>query len=173
MDAPFKLGDTYWRPSGHSDQVTIECPMCCGDKCVTVILGDGEKFNVDCEACGLGYAGPQGTITEYTRTPHAEPFVIHKIVSWRDGKWTVESTDGCTLDFDLLYATEAGAVAKAVERATALEDDNMARLRKKKYGRVSSWKIQYHQRQIADFQKQIAWHERHIDAKKAREVSDG
>ena len=167
LDAPFKIGDVYWREAGTSAQKTIECPMCSGNKYVTVILGNGEKYDVECEACGLGYRGPQGTITEYGVTPRAEPFKIEKVVGWRNDRWSVGDTIGYTTYFDNLYATEAEALAASKKRAVNLEDSNMASRRKKKYGNVSSWSIQYHKRQIIDFEKQIAWHQRKIDAKKA------
>lgn len=169
LDAPFKIGDVYWREAGGSAAITIDCPMCSGNKYVTVILGNDERYNVECEACGMGYRGPQGTITEYDVTPRAEQFVIDVVVSWRDDQWSVGDPTGRTAYFHTLYATEAEALTASVKRAEKLEESNMKGRRKKKYGKVSSWKIQYHQRQIAEFEKQIAWHRKKIDAKKALE----
>ena len=165
IDAPFKIGEVYWREAGSHRQVTVECPMCSGQKYVTVTLGNGEQYTVECECCGLGYRGPQGVITEYDVTPEAESFKIASVESWQDGKWRVADPTGRTAYFDTLYRTEAEALAASEKRAVDLEDSNMESRRQKKYGKVSSWKIQYHKKQIADFERQIAWHAAKIAAK--------
>ncbi len=169
LDAPFKIGDIYWCEAGSSRQVTVECPMCCGQKYVTVIIGKGEKIDVECEACGLGYLGPQGFITEYDVTPKAELFKIASVESWSDDRWRVADPTGRIAYFDTLHATEIDALAASMLRAEDLEESNMANRRKKKYGKVSTWRIRYHQNQIKDFERKIAWHRAKIDAKKALE----
>lgn len=169
FDAPFSIGDVYWLEAGPSEKKTVECPMCSGNKYVTVTLGNGEKYELECEACRLGYIGSQGVITEYDVTPRAEQFKIEKVAEWRDGKWRVEGPTGLIVYFDSLYATEAEALAASEKHASDREDENMANRRKKKYRRVSSWTILYHQRQIADCEKQIAWHRAHIHAKGSKD----
>lgn len=166
IDVPFEIGDTYWREAGNARRVTVECPMCCGQKYVTVTIGTGEQYTVECEACKLGYQGPQGVITEYDVTPQAEVFVIAKIKEWRNNQWLVADNSGRTAYFHTLYKTEAEALAASKKRAADLEDRNMASRRKKKYGKVSSWSILYHKRQIAEHERGIAWHRKKIDAKK-------
>lgn len=165
LDAPFKIGETYWRAASGNRQVTVECPMCCGQKYVTVTLGNGEQYTVDCEACGAGFEGPRGVVQQYDRTPLAEPFEIVKIKEWREDRWLVANPTNLTAYFDTLYATEAEALAASEKRAADLMDSNMASLRKKKYGKVSSWNIRYHKRQIKEYQKKIAWHQSKIYTK--------
>lgn len=169
LKAPFEIGDTYWREAGDSKEITVECPMCSGHRYVTVTLGNGDTYTVDCEACELGYRGPQGFLTQCEVEPRAEQFTIDAVVEWRNGRWRVGNPSGRITDFDTLFKTEALALTASVKRAEKLEERNMASRRKKKYGKVSSWKIQYHKRQIAEFEKQIAWHQKKIDAKKALE----
>ena len=165
LQLPFEIGQTYWKDAGSSRRVTTECPMCCGYKRVTVTIGTGETYEVECEECRLGYSDPRGVIEQWSSTPAAESFTIASIQEWREGVWQVKATDGETIDFDRLFATEEEALAAAVERKEALEERNMAQLRKKKHGKVSSWTIHYHLRQIADYEKKIAWHRSKIHDK--------
>ncbi|MCP4900904.1 MAG: hypothetical protein GY906_28385 [bacterium] len=169
LNTPFKIDDLYWREAGSHRQVTVECPMCCGQRYVTVTIGTGEQYTVECEACGAGYLGPQGVITEYDVTPKAEKFIIAEVKEWRDKRWSVADAYGQTAYFDTLYKTEAEALAASEKRAAELVESNMANRRKKKYGKVSSWTVLYHKRQITDFERQIAWHQAKIDAKGAGE----
>jgi hypothetical protein len=143
--------------------------MCCGNKIVIVTIGTGEKYNVECEACRAGYLGARGFIEEYEQTPRADRFEIAKIIEWRDGKWRVESTTNQIEDFTNLYATEEEALAKATQNAEQLIEQNMANRRKKKYGKVSSWTIQYHLKQIKQFERDIKWHREKINQKQKTE----
>jgi hypothetical protein len=170
---PFKIGDVFWIEDGLYQQEIIICPMCAGNKYVTVVLGSNEAVDIECECCAVGYCGSQGYIKESKLEPKAVRFEIAKVVEWRDGKWTVANLVGRSVRFDRLFETEGWAMASAVKRMEDLEESNMQNRRKKKYGKASTWSIRYHQRQIADAEKTIAWHRNKINAKKAVEGSDG
>lgn len=170
LEAPFKIGDVYWRPGGPSRSERVECPMCCGKKYITAIIGTGEKFEMECEECMAGYLGPLGYIEQYVIEPAAEKFVIDSVYGWDDGKWRVKSHTGTIIDFASLYTTEEEALAADVKRAAAVEEHNMADRRKKKYGKVSSWTIQYHQKQIKDHERQIEWHRKKLHAKQENQT---
>jgi hypothetical protein len=169
LTAPFEIGDVYWIPAGPSRSERVTCPMCLGDKFITAIIGSGEKYELECECCMLGYQGPQGTVSQYVRTPEAEEYKIASIEEWRDNQWYLKSTAGRYSNFDMLYKTEEEALAADVKREADLEESNMKNLRKKKYGRVSSWSIQYHKTQIKEFERKIAWHEAKLHAKPKQE----
>lgn len=158
LKAPFEIGQVYWSPQRHSYKVTVSCPMCCGNKRVSVTIGTGETYDVECEECKAGYIGPRGFIEQWEQTPKAERFEIASIEEWRDGKWRVKSTTGDTASFDTLFTTEGDALAEAARCAAELIEHNMASQRKKKYGKVSSWSIQYHNKQIKEHERQAEWH---------------
>ena len=166
LKMPFEIGQVFWQSGGPSVTVKVECPMCCGKKKITAILGTGEQYKLDCDTCNRGYAGSQGYIEQYTREPHADKFVILKAIEWSRGDWRVESTKGTTAYFSVLYDTEKEALDAATKWKEKLDEDNMASLRKKKYGRVSSWSIQYHQGEIRRNEKSIEWHRDKIQLKK-------
>jgi hypothetical protein len=170
LEAPFEIGDVYWIAVSMPQSEEVTCPMCCGNKFVTLVLGTNEAVDIECEACSLGYIGSRGFIDQYKQEPSTKRFEIASVEEWRDGEWTVRSPGGMRMSFDRLYQTEAQALAVAEQNAKNLEDKNMESLRLKKYGRASSWKILYHEKQIRDYEQKIKWHRDHISTKKAKEA---
>lgn len=166
VEAPFEIGQTFWIASHIPRQGTIPCPICLGRRVVVVLIGEDERVDVDCEACGVGYEGPKGTITEWTWTPGAEPFVIKDIVSMSGASWRVRSAGNVQADFDTLYQTEADALAASAVRCDANHEGNMMRRRHRKQGvSKATWAIQYHRKCIADAERQIAWHRSKLTAR--------
>lgn len=73
ISIPFPLGVSLWWTSGpHRDQ-WVECPECCGTKVIEVVLGNGERYSLDCRCCQSGYDDPRGaikcTVFEYRPVP--------------------------------------------------------------------------------------------------------
>lgn len=165
LKAPFEIGDVYWRPAGIAQQERVECPMCCGNKYITATIGTGETYELECDTCMAGYLGAQGYINQYVPAPKAEKFVIDKLHQWCEDGWRVADPSGRIADFTALYATEEAALAVDAQWAVDLEERNMASLRRKKYGRVSSWSIQYHRKQIKEYERKIAWHQQKLHEK--------
>ena len=165
MNTPFEIGETYWAPIGSPEKMTIPCPVCFGQLAVTVVLGDGERVGVPCEACGKGFDGPQGTIEVWEHTPSARRFVIDRVKSMWDDRWTVESEDGQTRDFSELHETEAEAFAVAVEHVRMQHERNMRTYQRRRRDVANAtWSIRYHREQIKDLERQIAWHTGRITA---------
>lgn len=166
---PFEIGAQYWMPHSGSRQVTVICPVCAGQLAVTLTLGSGEQVGVPCEACGLGYDGPQGTIREWVHDPGAEPFVIAEVVYMRTRgdvtEWRVRSTDRNECDFHELYPSEAEALAVSEQQCAEQHERNMqSRQHKRKGAARASWSIQYHREQIKTLEQQLAWHRARIEA---------
>jgi hypothetical protein len=156
---PFTIGATMYAPGSGTEQVQIVCPVCNGDRRITVILGDGEHVSVSCDGCGLGFNGPRGYIDEWEHHPKVTPFVIAAVESFRDGEWRLKSEDNYTADLKDLYATEAEAKTEADRRAAAAMEHNMAsRNRKRKGVQNVGWTVQYHRKKITDLEKELAWH---------------
>lgn len=163
IDTPFTIGQQFWAPVTYPEKITLPCPVCFGSLVVTVVLGNDERIGVPCEACGKGFGGPQGTIEEYEHAPGAKPFVIAAVKSLWDHRWTVESEDGQSRNFDELCATEAEALAVSVKRMAEQHERNMqSRQHRRKNTKEATWSIRYHREQIKDLERQIAWHQSRI-----------
>lgn len=159
LETPFSIGQQMWMAVGDSEQVTKPCPVCNGEKAVTIILGTGEHVSVLCDACGLGFDGPRGFIQEWEHHPRAKSFVIASVKSFRDGQYEVLSEDGSWADFASLYQAETEALDAAVVRAAAQHERNMVSYQHtRRKAQHLTWTVQYHRGCIADLQKQIDWH---------------
>ncbi len=159
LDTPFEIGQEYWMPLSTPREVTVPCPICAGQRHVTVILGDGEHVSVDCDGCGSGFAGPKGTITEWDQTPGAVSFVIGYVESLYSNRWTLKSRDGKTSDFADLCTTEAEAVACSMKRCADQQEHNLMQGRHRRRGlSKAAWTIRYHRQCIRDLERQLVWH---------------
>ena len=170
MEMPFSIGETFWQARHTPYQETVPCPICSGRKTVTVLIGDDEAVRVACDACGLGYEGPQGTITEWSWTPGAVPFVISGIAVLRGEEWTVRASDERCEEFLALYRTEAEALAESLKRCDENTANNMRRRYHWKKGlSKAAWTVRYHQGQIRDLERQLAWHRSRISVSRPSE----
>ena len=160
LETPFVIGQQMWMAIGQSEQVTKPCPVCNGDRAVTIILGTGEHVTVMCDGCGLGFEGPRGYIQEWEHHPRAVPFVIASVKSFRDDEWELLSTDGAWASFSKLFQTEDEAREAAAIQAAAQRERNMQSYQHtKRKAQHLTWTVQYHRGCIKDLQRQITWHE--------------
>ena len=165
--APFEIGRTYWLPS-HSPRHVIEsCPVCAGSKFVTVLAAD-EKFVVECDACGLGYQGPQGVVGVYHYDPHADPFVIARVVRVEGDEWTVESMAGMQAEFGRLCETQPEALAKSQAACLAQAEHNMRQRDHRRKGvKKAAWTVRYHTDAIKKLERELAYHRGKVGLLKA------
>ena len=159
LELPFQIGQTLWMARTYPEKVTVPCPVCQGTMAVVVLCGD-ERFAVPCEGCGLGFNGPQGTITEYDHSPAAVAFTIAEVTSMHQGRWSLCSSTGDHAQFDDLYATEAEAMAASVVTCAENHERNMqTRQYRRKNAKQATWSVRYHRDQIKELERQIAWHQ--------------
>lgn len=160
IEAPFVIGQRWWAPRVHPVQVVVPCPVCFGQLAITVVLGNGEELGVPCEACGKGFSGPLGTITEWDHAPAVSEFVIAGVKSMHADRWWLVSTTGAEVLFDDLRATEAEAMAESEKRCAENHERNMrSHQHSRRATKDAGWSVQYHRRQIADLERRIAWHQ--------------
>ena len=160
VHTPFNIGEVYYLPHHDATNVKVDCPVCAGQLYVTVVTGSGEQVKVSCDACGLGYDGPRGWITEYSYEPFVERFEIAAVDSFHNDEWTVRSTGGSIASFKSLFMTEAEARIKAEQYMQALIDDNMRRsaTSNKMLLKKKTWTVRYHEDCIRELQRKIEWH---------------
>jgi hypothetical protein len=167
LTMPFAIGDVMWLPAHYPTKVTVTCPVCFGNLAVVVTLGDGEQVAVPCDACGLGFNGPRGTIEEYQYAPKAIRFEIARVKSMRDDEWYVESVDGGEADFARLVSDEAEALAVSAKNCADQQESNMRTLQRHRNGvQRLTWSVRYHNEKIADLERQIAWHRAKVQKRK-------
>jgi len=158
LTMPFEIGATYWLPSTSPRCEVEPCPVCSGSKHVTVLAGS-ETFVVDCDACGLGYKGPQGTVSVYHYDPHAEPFTIAGVVRMDDDGWTVKSTDLKQARFNTLCTTEEAALDVSKAAYLAQEEHNMRQRGHRRKGvSKATWTVRYHTEAIKKLERELAYH---------------
>lgn len=104
IQIPYELGTVRWWRGYGRDQVCVQCPICCGKLVVTMILGDGTRIEVDCDACRRGYEPPSGYVHEWVTRHEPIEFVCDK-VSVDGDRVSYTSTTGCRADADELRAT--------------------------------------------------------------------
>lgn len=163
LKVPFEIGKTYWCPRLHPEQVKVDCPICAGNLTVMVTLGDGSRVVVPCDACGKGFEGPRGYITEYTYEPQAIQFTVKSVQSMHGDNWYLESEYGEQRSWSECFETEEAALEESRKRLAALIEENHRRAcyRKKALSKTA-WSIRYHREQIKRLEQQLEWHRKHI-----------
>jgi len=160
MDKPkFNIGDDVFvvQSSCHYG-VKVPCTVCFGKLRVTVILGNGEHVQTECQHCAGGMDPPSGQST--TWKPHAYivsgPItgVTHEYDGWR------YQVDGRSVQAHEIFATrhEAEPVMEAklkeeTERRQTYERDSFITATKKQV-----WSAGYHLNRIADCERTMNWH---------------
>jgi len=156
---PFAIGDVKWLPAHQPRKVEVPCPVCFGNLFVIVTLGNGEEFAVQCEGCGLGFNGPQGTIQQYQYEPSAIHFEIARVESMHDTRWRVSSVTGGSANYNELVETEEEALAISRQKCADQQEDNMRSLQRTRAGAQRlTWSVRYHNDKIADLERQLEWH---------------
>ena len=167
LETPFEIGAEYWLPTTSPRQTTEPCPVCAGAKEVLVLargINAGQSFAVDCDACGRGYEGPRGYVTEYHYDPHAELFIIAGVVRLDDDDWTVEDAAKRQARFKTLRATEDEALAVSKASYLAQEERNADRRRHRRNGvNKATWTVRYHTDAIKKLERELAYRRSKIE----------
>lgn len=161
METPFEIGKTYYRPKLGPTQVKNPCYVCKGQKYVTVIDGDSVAWEVDCEACNVGFEGSKGYVTQWEYVCGVEPFTIKEVSSYSGGHWYVKDYMGDGCSWDELYPTYEDAIRESHRRIAEHIEDNHKRevTSKKSMLAKRTWTLRYHQECLKKLRQQIDWHE--------------
>jgi hypothetical protein len=159
----FNIGDTIWTPLPAQRQIDVLCPVCFGQRKVTVILGDDTHIETPCEFCCLGSDDPQGTVTEWTSSAGAMARIVTEVretvtrtthtVEYVCDTWVVTAERAFTTQ------EEAIAVAIAESEAQALDEAERSATRKKHSHKSYAWHVGYHKREAKRAREQAAFHE--------------
>ena len=168
QNPPFEFGQQVYvvHSSAHA-QRQVTCPVCDGQRRITVILGDGERVSVECRFCEEGYLGSQGTVNAYGPSASVTCGTVDGISLDHRGEWDIQ-VRGICYRVGSLFTTEAEAeaareIAYAEAEKYALEsyEEQFKRGRKSKgYG----WTVGYHRDQIKYLERKLAWHRNKVRA---------
>ena len=160
MDKVYKVGDWVWYATYDSEEIKVPCPVCYGNKVVTVILGNGDEVAVECDYCGKGWQNALGYVTEYQRIPKAEQRMITKrrIEDGRDGEEIEYIGSQYILNIAQMFDNEQEAYDYAVGLA---EKATQEALDKPKYKNEKSytWNAGYHLKQAKSKRNEADYHE--------------
>lgn len=162
----YNIGDIVWWATGGIREVTHSCPVCYGNRYVTVVLGNDEQVQTPCDYCGKGYEGAKGYVIEREWTAEVKQIVL-------DGKEVTENADGRKVEYryghhilhdGIIWDTHEEAQQARLKIAEQHHLDEMERLQRGKENNVKSysWHVGYHQRQLKEAERQAEYHKTKI-----------
>lgn len=163
MEHRLNIGDKVYKADYSRTEKLVPCPDCCGNKYLTVIMGNGDHVRIECAGCSAGYEPPKGTVVQY----EFEATTVQRTVTGiRLSSDSIEYElnnfgGGCyyTGKPGELFATKEEAQAQAEILKDAHEKAENARfLAKTKDHRSWAWNASYHLRCARDAEKQAAHH---------------
>ena len=175
----FNVGDRVWLASCGTEQVTKPCPICYGKLRVTLLLGNGDSVDIDCDTCGNGYKQSRGVVQEYEYVAEATPIVITAVVVEQTmGSEKIEYRCGYTCPPpENLFLTESEALARCAEIVREEQERQATRVEylKKKAQKSYSWNAGYHLREAKSLEERAKYHrEKAVLCKaKSKEKGDG
>lgn len=155
LSIPFALGVQVWRAVSEKDEKWEQCPECCGQKFLTLTLGNGAQHTVDCGNCSLGYDPPRGIVRVNDYSFHAEPFTPTRVTGVSGSEVTyTDAPEGAncytTCCSTNMFATkeeaEVDAAKRNAERAAYLEEMALRNISSKR--RDLAWSVSYWRQEV-------------------------
>lgn len=159
----YNVGDSVWFARYDMAQVEKLCPVCFGEKNVTLVLGNGDRVSLPCDYCGKGFDDPRGYIKEYEYISKAEHAIITKIQSETDtiGEERKYYFGGRSADVSDLFDSEEEALVRCAEKVKQQETEENTRAYRVKANHLKSyaWNAGYHLWAAKDHRKRAEYHE--------------
>ena len=170
----YSVGDRVWWARCGIRHVTKTCPICFGNRQVTLVLGNEDKVVLPCDYCGKGYNAPTGQIEEYEYIAEVEETTITRVdihESSGGEKREYHSSSGYWHDDGAnLFDTQQEALAACAEIVRQKEKEENTRVEhiKNSVRKTFSWNAGYHLRQAAKCEKEAQFHRERATLCKAR-----
>lgn len=147
----------------------VPCPVCYGQLFVRIILGNGETVTVECDACGKGFSGAQGTVDEPCAGSSVTPKIVEGVLL--DGGWKILSDHNQFRWGEHAFASEEEAEARRVVLfAQALVDAAESAERQRTYKRKGpTWSVHYHRNCLKKAERDVAYHSAKLSDARARQ----
>src|ERR1700676_3132996 len=82
---PYARGEPVWHATRDVNDSWVQCPECMGTRVVTLTLGTGEAFQLDCAACRDGYDPSRGVVRKRDHKYAPARFTPHRFSIDQDG----------------------------------------------------------------------------------------
>lgn len=161
----FNIGDTAWWAKYEYTSVNKTCPVCFGNRCVVVILGDNTQVQAECDYCNREF-NSYGYIVEHEYITKTEEIKITgkevsetsvgKEITYRHENYIFRDSD--------IYKTKEAAEKRAIEKKEKAEKEKLERLERGKNSHFKkySWHVGYYQKKKRDALKDIEFCDRKI-----------
>ena len=173
MEKPkFSFGDHVYFARVEYAPTYAPCVSCGGKGYVTIIY-EGETFTIDCEDCKQGYLGSNGCRMASVYTPEVVEGTVCGVERGSFEPYDFEyrmAIDGATrwvMKEQDVFSTKEEALVRAQilkEEFDAEQDKKLAG--KSKPDKSWAWHVRYHQQQIRDAEKTIAYASLQLNAAK-------
>jgi len=143
----YNVNDKVWYATCESRQIRKICPVCFGEREVTLILGNKERVTLECDYCGKGCESALGYIEEYEWITSPDLKTITRVnvkISTKGETREYYSDHWCLCQEDM-FDSEEKARQRASEKSTkhaeeeATRGNHVKNLSNKSY----SWKAGY------------------------------
>lgn len=169
----YNVGDKVWLATHEVKQVTKSCPVCFGNKEITLVLGNGDLVILPCDYCGHGGREPSGTIVEHEYVAKPEHAIITRVSTETDAYKEVRRYyfGARFADCADIFGSKKEALTKCVEKATERNREEMELARHIKESRYKSfsWNAGYHLRAANEHRRKVEYHERNAKLCKLRQ----
>jgi len=164
MKPRFDVEDEAWWAKTGVSAVTKTCPVCYGEREVTLILGNGDRVRLPCSYCGTGFDAPRGFVTEHDYVAEPQMVIITGVTSYDNGEAVeYEYRVGAYVPKgDDLFDNRDDALSRCQEIAERRKRDEEKKVEYIKYDKKKSfaWNAGYHMRCVKKAHKDIEYHER-------------
>ncbi len=169
----FAIGDTAWTGRYERKERWIPCPDCCGQKALTVILGDGSQVSIDCICAWPAYGARAGSVVTYDYDPVVEQIVIDgiEVRMGRPTEYKFNATECSyrTVNETNVFHDREGAMARAMERKAEQEAEEAKRMASKEKGdHTWAWNVTYHRRELKRAIHGVEYHTAKLNVAKAK-----
>ena len=157
-----KVGSTIYVSRFGQKEVFLKCPVCFGEKIVTLILGNGDKVEMPCECCSRGVEPSTGYVKEWRMEAGVESVIITKIETTIDanGETYEYISDNRIFYPKDIFITEQEAVEESIKRADKynLDQETKAEFVKGKPDKNYTWNAGYHIREAKKAKEKVDYH---------------
>lgn len=154
----YNIGDEMWMLRTDTKEAYVECPDCCGEGRLRVIMGDETVVSIQCENCKRGYERSSGKLVVWESK--AAPIKVNiKGVELTDEGVRYTTTQSYWVEEGNLFDTEekafAASAAKAIENDEA---EKKRKLQKHNHNRSWAWNASYHRKELKEAKRKTEYH---------------
>jgi hypothetical protein len=177
----YDFDQKVWYAGTKSTPIIDPCPVCYGDKFVTVVLGNNEVYQVECGYCRRGYMEPSGTVQEryeYVADVHAIHIVgMDASIGEDDNRYYDGVGNVRRLYYERdLYLTEEEALKAAQEKIELYTKSEYEKLwGKERADKSYSWHVGHYMNELRKSNRDIEFYQKKIQLFKplSKEVKPG